>query len=42
MADFLFLIPLLPLVAFCINITLGRTVIRDKAHLIALPLVGAS
>ncbi len=39
MADLLFLIPLLPLAAFCVNILLGRSVIRDKAHWIAAPAV---
>jgi NADH-quinone oxidoreductase subunit L len=39
MADLLFLIPLLPLAAFCINILLGRSFIRDQAHLVALPAV---
>jgi len=39
MADMLFLIPLLPLAAFCINILLGRALIRDKAHLISIPAV---
>ena len=33
------LIPLLPLVAFAINILLGKTIIRDKAHWIAVPAV---
>jgi NADH-quinone oxidoreductase subunit L len=42
MADLLFLIPLLPLVAFCVNIFLGRSVIRDNAHWVALPAVFAS
>ncbi len=42
MADLLFLIPLLPLAAFCVNILLGRTVIRDKAHWIAAPSVFGS
>jgi NADH-quinone oxidoreductase subunit L len=39
MADLLFLIPLLPLAAFGVNILLGRSVIRDRAHLVALPAV---
>ncbi len=39
MSDLLFLIPLLPLVAFCINILLGRSMIRDKAHLVSIPAV---
>jgi NADH-quinone oxidoreductase subunit L len=42
MADLLFLIPLLPLAAFCVNILLGRSVIRDKAHWIAAPAVFGS
>jgi len=39
MADYLFLIPLLPLAAFCINILLGRSLIHDKAHLVSIPAV---
>jgi len=39
MSDLLFLIPLLPLAAFCINILLGRSVIREKAHWISIPAV---
>jgi NADH-quinone oxidoreductase subunit L len=39
MSDFLFLIPLLPLAAFCINIVLGRSLIREHAHLISIPAV---
>jgi NADH-quinone oxidoreductase subunit L len=42
MADLLYLIPLLPLLAFCVNIALGRSVIRDNAHWIAIPAVAAS
>ncbi len=42
MADLLFLIPLLPLAAFCVNIFLGRSVIRDNAHWVALPAVFVS
>src|SRR5688572_20197607 len=42
MADFLFLIPALPLLAFVINYILGRGAIRDKAHWIAAPAVFAS
>jgi NADH-quinone oxidoreductase subunit L len=42
MSDLLFLIPLLPLVAFCINILLGRSMIRDKAHLVSIPAVFVS
>lgn len=37
MADLLFLIPLLPLVAFVINLFWGRSVIRGNAHLVAIP-----
>ena len=32
MADYLFLIPALPLLAFAINFLLGRGLIGDKAH----------
>src|SRR5680860_1676837 len=39
MADFLFLIPLLPLAAFCINFLLGRSMIRERAHWISIPAV---
>src|SRR6476620_4331706 len=42
MADYLFLIPLLPLAAFAVNFLLGRWFIRDKAHLIAVPAVFGS
>jgi NADH-quinone oxidoreductase subunit L len=42
MADYLFLIPALPLLAFAINATLGRKYIKDKAHWVALPLNFAS
>jgi len=42
MAGYLFLIPLLPLVAFAINILLGRTVIRDNAHWVAAPAIFGS
>ena len=42
MADLLFLIPLLPLAAFCVNIFLGRSVIRDNAHWVAMPAVFVS
>ncbi|MCA9833013.1 MAG: NADH-quinone oxidoreductase subunit L [Thermomicrobiales bacterium] len=37
MADLLYLIPLLPLVAFVINILWGRSTIRGNAHWIAIP-----
>ncbi len=36
------LIPLLPLIAFTINIILGRTIIKEKAHWIAIPAVFGS
>ncbi|RJQ22798.1 MAG: NADH-quinone oxidoreductase subunit L [Nitrospiraceae bacterium] len=36
------LIPLLPLLSFIINILLGRNVIKDKAHWIAVPAVFGS
>lgn len=36
------LIPFLPLLGFLINILLGKKVLRDKAHLISVPLVGLS
>jgi NADH-quinone oxidoreductase subunit L len=42
MADYLFLIPALPLLAFAINFVLGRSIIKDKAHWIAVPAVFAS
>jgi NADH-quinone oxidoreductase subunit L len=42
MADYLFLIPALPLAAFAINFLLGRWYIKDKAHWIAVPAVFAS
>jgi NADH-quinone oxidoreductase subunit L len=42
MADYLFLIPGLPLLAFAINAILGRKYIKDKAHWVALPLNFAS
>jgi NADH-quinone oxidoreductase subunit L len=42
MADLLFLIPLLPLVAFAVNILAGRGYIRDRAHLVAAPAVFGS
>jgi NADH-quinone oxidoreductase subunit L len=42
MADYLFLIPALPLLAFAINAVLGRTLIKDNAHWIAAPAVFAS
>jgi NADH-quinone oxidoreductase subunit L len=42
MSDLLFLIPLLPLAAFCINILLGRSLIRGNAHWVAMPAVFGS
>src|SRR5699024_7458543 len=42
MADLLYWIPLLPLLAFLINLAFGRAFIRDKAHWVALPALGAS
>jgi NADH-quinone oxidoreductase subunit L len=36
------LIPLLPLIAFVINIVFGRRFIRDRAHWIAVPAVAGS
>ncbi len=42
MFDLYLLIPLLPLAGFFINIILGKWYIRDKAHWVSVPLVGAS
>src|SRR6478609_4534558 len=42
MADYLFLIPALPLAAFAINFILGRWYIKEKAYLVAVPAVFAS
>ncbi|HKG26481.1 MAG TPA: NADH-quinone oxidoreductase subunit L [Thermomicrobiales bacterium] len=42
MADYLFLIPLLPLAAFAINFLFGRNFIRNNAHWIACPAVFGS
>ena len=39
MADYLFLIPLLPLAAFVVNFLFGRRYIRDNAHWIACSAV---
>jgi NADH-quinone oxidoreductase subunit L len=39
MEQYLYLIPLLPLLAFAVNILLGRSVIGDRAHWIAAPAV---
>jgi NADH-quinone oxidoreductase subunit L len=41
MADWLFLIPLVPLLAFAINLFFGRS-IRHQAHWVAVPAVGIS
>jgi NADH-quinone oxidoreductase subunit L len=42
MAEYLFLIPLLPLLASAINLLFGRHYIRDKAHWISVPAVAGS
>ena len=42
MERWLFLIPLLPLAAFAVNILLGRNVIGDRAHWVAAPAVFGS
>jgi NADH-quinone oxidoreductase subunit L len=42
MADYLILIPLLPLIAAVINLLLGRTVTRDRAHWVSIPAVTVS
>src|SRR6187402_1038536 len=42
MADYLYLIPLLPLVAFVINFLFGRNYLKDRAAWIAVPAVFAS
>lgn len=42
MANVLFLIPLLPLLAFGVNILFGRSAIRGNAHWISIPAVTAS
>lgn len=42
MADWLFLIPALPLAAFAINLFFGRNYIRDNAHWVAVPAVFGS
>ncbi len=41
-ADWLFVIPLAPLIAAVANFLLGRWWIRDRAHWIAVPAVGVS
>ena len=38
----LLLIPALPLLAFIINITMGKAFIKDKAHLVSIPALAAS
>jgi NADH-quinone oxidoreductase subunit L len=42
MDDLLFLIPLLPLLAFAINLLFGRAFIGNKAHWVALPALGGA
>jgi NADH-quinone oxidoreductase subunit L len=42
MAEYLFLIPLLPLLASAINLLLGPQLIRDRAHWISVPAVAGS
>ncbi len=42
MSDAYVLIPLLPLIAFTVNIIFGRNLIRDRAHLVAIPAVAGS
>ncbi|MBA3415346.1 MAG: hypothetical protein H0U10_09000 [Chloroflexia bacterium] len=42
MERWLFLIPLLPLLAFAVNILLGRSMIRANAHWVAAPAVFGS
>jgi NADH-quinone oxidoreductase subunit L len=42
MERWLFLIPLLPLIAFAVNILLGRSLIRENAHWVAAPAVFGS
>jgi NADH-quinone oxidoreductase subunit L len=42
MAEYLFLIPLLPLLASVINLLFGRQFIRDKAHWVSVPAVAGS
>ncbi|CAN5650503.1 NADH-quinone oxidoreductase subunit L [soil metagenome] len=42
MADYLILIPLLPLIAAIINLLFGRTVTRDRAHWVSIPAVTVS
>lgn len=42
MANSYILIPFLPLAAFFINILIGRSLIKDKAHYVAIPAVAVS
>jgi NADH-quinone oxidoreductase subunit L len=42
MADYLILIPLLPLIAAVINLLFGRTVTRNNAHWVSIPAVAVS
>ncbi len=42
MAEYLFLIPALPLLASLINLTFGRSVLKDKSHLVAIAAVATS
>jgi NADH-quinone oxidoreductase subunit L len=42
MSDIYALIPLLPLIAFTVNIIFGKNHIRDRAHLVAIPAVAGS
>jgi NADH-quinone oxidoreductase subunit L len=42
MADYLILIPLLPLIAAVINLLFGRSVTRDRAHWVSIPAVTVS
>src|SRR5215203_2915284 len=42
MASYLVLIPLLPLIAAIINLLLGRSITRDKAHWVSIPLVAVA
>lgn len=42
MADYLILIPLLPLLAAIINLLLGRKVTRHNAHWVSVPAVAVS
>jgi NADH-quinone oxidoreductase subunit L len=42
MASYLVLIPLLPLLAAVINLLLGRSITRDRAHWVSIPAVAVS